>query len=603
MIRFLSLATLMSIGCTGEEPDDGKQRFTILHTNDWQSHMLGWGPNAEYTPDTTGDDSTVGGLARTKTLVESIRATSEHPVVLYDGGDWMAGALFQLLATSHAAELQMMQEIGYDAITIGNHEFDWGPAVLGDMIAHADSLGVEVPILAANIHPNTEDAGDDSLEAHFDSGRIQPTMVQELDNGLRLGLFGLLGDEAQSITPAIVPSGFSPQNEAGAAAVAELSAQDVDLIIAITHAGVTDNPTTSPDHVLAAAVPEIDIIVGGHSHTPLFEPQRQGNTLIVQAGAYTRYLGQLDLAWNGKKLEVEGYTLHELDDSLLGDDVVTSKVDDFIGALEVGPLAALGYTFDEPILDISGDMAVDSCQESGLGNLITDAYRIQANAADLADPIDFAFESQGLIRADLIAGTSGVEAFSDTFRVLPLGIGTDDVPGYGLVSFYVTAQEVKDVCEVTASISPSYGCDYFIEVSGMRCRLDTSKSSFNRARGVDVWDEASSDWVELDTSDDNTELYHVAVDSYVASLLGILEGLTYGAIIATAKDATGTPYASVDDMLIDADPTTDGIQELKLWQAVIAYAQTFEDTDGNGAPNVPDSYLQSAGRIIDISQE
>ena len=178
MIRFLSLATLIGIGCTGEEPDDGKQRFTILHTNDWQSHMLGWGPNAEYTPDTTGDDATVGGLARTKTLVESIRATSEHPVVLYDGGDWMAGALFQLLATSHAAELQMMQEIGYDAITIGNHEFDWGPAVLGDMIAHADSLGVEVPILAANIHPNTEDPGDDSLEAHFNSGRIQPTMVQ-----------------------------------------------------------------------------------------------------------------------------------------------------------------------------------------------------------------------------------------------------------------------------------------------------------------------------------------------------------------------------------------------------------------------------------------
>jgi 2',3'-cyclic-nucleotide 2'-phosphodiesterase (5'-nucleotidase family) len=89
---------------------DGLLRLTILHTNDWQSHMLGQGPNAEYSPDSTNDDSTIGGLARMSTLVSEIRGATDHPVVLYDGGDWMAGALFQLLATTHAAELQAARQ-------------------------------------------------------------------------------------------------------------------------------------------------------------------------------------------------------------------------------------------------------------------------------------------------------------------------------------------------------------------------------------------------------------------------------------------------------------------------------------------------------------
>ena len=128
------LVTWLVLACTGKPPvetgddtgssGDGKQRLTILHTNDWQSHVLGFGPNAEYTPDTTGDDLTFGGLARAKTLVDEIRGSTTHPVILLDGGDWMGGALFQELRASHAAELQMMEALGFDAITPGNHEED-----------------------------------------------------------------------------------------------------------------------------------------------------------------------------------------------------------------------------------------------------------------------------------------------------------------------------------------------------------------------------------------------------------------------------------------------------------------------------------------------
>ena len=436
----------------------------ILHTNDWQSHMLGFGPNAEYTPDTVNDDSTVGGLARVKTLVDQIRASSDNPVVLYDAGDWMSGALFQVLATSASAELHTMGELGYDATTIGNHEFDWGPNTLGTIISQADTFGVDVPILAANIHPSTESADDDALEAHFTSGRIQPTLIQELDNGLKLGLFGILGDEAQGITPGVAPSTFSPAVEAATTAVASLKDQGADIIIGITHSGVSIDTNVSEDHILAREVEGIDIIVGGHSHTPLAEPLEENGTIILQAGAYTQFLGELRVVWDGEKVAVDAYTLHQIDDSIPGDEGITTMVDGYIADINSGVLSDLGYTFDEPIMQISENMAGGGCEETGLGNMITDAYRTQLNANGIVPPVEFAFESQGLIRDPLIVGQSGIQGFSDVFRALGR-LWRRRAPGYGLVTFYVTGAELQDVCEVSASISPSYGCDYFIEIS------------------------------------------------------------------------------------------------------------------------------------------
>jgi 5'-nucleotidase len=575
---------------------DGKQRFVVLHTNDTHSHLVGWGPNAEYTPDSLNDDPTVGGVARAMTLISEIRASTTDQVLLFDAGDWMNGDVFMLLAQTNPAELQMFQALGYDAITLGNHELDQGPGFLGDMIAKADDLGVTVPIIASNVVANPDDPADDSLEAALDSGRIQSNMVLTLENGLRVGLFGLIGDDAQSITPGIAPASFAPQTETAQNAVADLQSQGVDLVFAISHSGVTEDPATSPDNLIAQAAPEINLIVGGHSHTALPGPLTEGDTTILQAGSYGQYVGEVHLAWDGATLEVESYTLHELDDTILGDSAVSASIEQFQAELDAGPLADLGYTTSQPIMNVPGNVQLTECTESGLGNFITDAYLTVANASDPADPVDFSFEAQGVIRDNMLAGNTGIQGFSDVFRVLPLGSGADDVPGYDLVDFYVTASEIQDVCEVTASISPSYGCNYFIEVGGLRCNLDMSHGSFNRARSIDRWNGTACE--PMDSSAANTELYHVVVDSYVASLMGILGGLTYDAITITAKDATGVPYASVDEMRFDADPATAGVQELKLWQALLQYGQAQPDTDGDGLSNVPDVYLGAQGRIV-----
>lgn len=576
--------------------DDGKLRVTILHTNDWQSHMLGFGPNAEYTPDTTGDDPTVGGLARIKTLADEIRASSGHPVLLVDGGDWMAGDLFQLLGPTHGAELQAMQLMGYDAVTLGNHEFDWGPDVLGQIITAGGANGATVPILAANTQPDAADPADDALEAHFASGRVQDTLVLTLDNGLSVGLFGIVGDEAGGLAPAAAPTLFLPAAEASADAVTTLEAQGVDLVVALTHAGVTDDPSTSPDEVLANAVPGIDLIVGGHSHTPLAEPRTANGTVIVQAGCHTQYLGQLDLAFDGTSWEVEAYTLHELDDTIPGDPAVTALIDGFVADLETGPLADLGYGFDQPVMELPGDVGYGECTEMPIGNFVTDAYLTVLNGVAGVDPIDVAFETQGVIREGLLRGNTGVQGFSDLFRVLPLGDGPDGRPGYPLVHFYVTASELADACEVTASVSPYYGCNYFVEHAGMRCTVDMLNTPFGRVEQIELWREGA--WQAIDITAANPELYHVAVDSYTASLMYTLEGLTSGLLVITPKDETGTPYADLEDAIFDAEPGSPAVDELKLWEALVRYGETLPDSDGDGLPDLPSSYLEPAGRIV-----
>jgi 5'-nucleotidase len=588
--------------CTGDSCDTGDTgaaplRLTLLHTNDWHSHLLGYGPDAEYTPGSTGDDATIGGLARIATLADEIRGASPDPVLMFDAGDWMEGSLFQILATSHAAELQVMQLLGYDAITLGNHEYSWGPGTLAAMIQRGDELGVTVPIVASNILPDDTSSADDALAALLDSGRIETTRVLTLDNGTTVGLFGILGEEAAAVAPGAAPVTFEEAAVAATRAVEDLQAQGVDLVVMLSHSGVTGDPSTSPDELIAAAVPGIDVIVGGHSHTTLTEPTVVGSTLILQAGSYARYLGQLDLVWDGTAWQMEGYTQHPIDDSIAGDPEVTAKVDELVAAMDAGPLATFGYGFADPVLHVSQDVLSTGCVETGLGHYVTDAYVAAMNATGPAAPIDFAFESHGVIRDGLSAGDSGVQAFSDLFRVMPLGFNATDQGGYPLVDFWVTAQELEGVCEVTASISPLFGCDYFIEMSsGLRCTVDMLGVPFTRVDTVEV--DLGGGWQTLDTSSANDTLYHVAVDSYVASLMGVLESLTSGLIAVTPKDAAGQPVAGVEGMIFDADPSTGAIDPLKLWQALVGYAETFEDADGDGIPELPTRYEEPTERIV-----
>ncbi|MEA3486618.1 MAG: metallophosphoesterase, partial [Thermodesulfobacteriota bacterium] len=112
---------------------DGKV-ITIVHTNDLHSHLLGFSPNIDYTPLETGDDKTVGGWARIATVIQDVKQDRSNPVLVVDAGDFLMGSLFHMLSREEAFELRLMKAMGYDVVTLGNHEFDLKPAGLARIL-------------------------------------------------------------------------------------------------------------------------------------------------------------------------------------------------------------------------------------------------------------------------------------------------------------------------------------------------------------------------------------------------------------------------------------------------------------------------------------
>ncbi len=169
----------------------GEKAFTIIHSNDLHSHLLGFSPNIDYTPYRTGDDETVGGWARIATVIKQIKKNRENPVLVLDAGDFLMGSLFHLLSREEAFELRLMKKMGYDVTTLGNHEFDLMPRGLARILTAADLRGQIPAIVHSNTVFSNESKKDDSLEEVFGKGIVRPYMVLEKE-GVRIGFFGIM---------------------------------------------------------------------------------------------------------------------------------------------------------------------------------------------------------------------------------------------------------------------------------------------------------------------------------------------------------------------------------------------------------------------------
>src|SRR5262249_27156885 len=151
-------------------PDAGTQTFQVvlLQTNDLHSYLEGHHPELDYTPATTGDDGTSGGMSRLARRISDARtAAGTTPVLLLDSGDFSMGTAFELLLTTQATELTEMGKLGYDAITLGNHELDWTPAALASALQVATANGFAVPIVASNLKldATSTDVGAQAVKA------------------------------------------------------------------------------------------------------------------------------------------------------------------------------------------------------------------------------------------------------------------------------------------------------------------------------------------------------------------------------------------------------------------------------------------------------
>jgi len=578
-----------------------EKTLTIIHTNDLHSRFLGFSPQLDYTPLQTGNDNTEGGWARVATVIQQEKGKRKNPVLILDAGDFLMGSLFHMLSREESFELRLMADMGYEVTTLGNHEFDLRPRGLARIITSAMSQGKTPQIVFSSAVFSRESTEDDSLERVFDQGWVKPYTVLEKE-GLRIGLFGLMGKDAAEVSPFAAPVTFKDPFEAAKDMVKVLRQDEkVDLIICLSHSGLGNGKRVSEDEELVKAVEGIDIVISGHSHTTLETPIVSQGAIIVQAGCYGKYVGVLDLGYENKAVEIKNYALRKIDDTVQGDPEIQSEIDMFIGWINERVLKEHGLSFWQVAAKTDFDLVIGE-EESNLGNLITDAIRWAVNRDDRdeRDPttkVAFAVESLGLIRDPILKGTTGNMAVCDIFNAIPLGIGMDDTMGYPLISFYLYGSEIKKALEILTSIYPIKGSDYFLQVSGLRFKYNPHRVIFDRVTDIEIGSEEEG-YEPLDYSAGNKRLYRCAANIYNATFLKIVGRFTFHILDIVPKDRKGSPIPDLKTARVDRDKDKPGIQELKEWVGVIDYIRSFTEGSGHTVAPVPEKYGGNLGRIV-----
>lgn len=610
----LLLAALcaLPVGAVAEGCTQETNVTTILFTHDLHSHFL---------PQPTAEGGESGGYARLKTVIDGERAMNPD-ALLVDGGDFSIGSLIQTLYTTQAAELRTMGAMGYDAVTIGNHEFDHKGVGFAEMLnsakaaqqaavelllvdarplenmdAYRERFGPVTPVLPTLLEANYAPADDNPDRAFIRSAMedygVTDCMTLER-GGVTYGLFGLMGVDSDECAPT---SGFTRTDAAKAAkrCVETLKGEGAEIIVCLSHSGTGDSLASSEDEELAKAVDGIDVIVSGHTHSTLAEPLVVNDTYIVSSGPYCQNLGSLTFSWDdGGEKRLLDYRLIPIDETVAEDPEIAGLVEQWKDMVGETYLARYGLTYDEVLTHTDYDLATPASavqENNGLGTLVSDAFLWAdrtLNAAYADSPHTVSVTADGVLRANLPAGDL-TDAMA--FDVLSMGVGEDGTSGFPLVAVYLTGKELKAAMEVDASVTPIMPAAQ-LYMSGAKYAFNTKRMFFNR-----VYDAALTD-VTFDESgtgnayeiDDNA-LYRVVTGMYSAQMLGTVKSKSMGLLSLEPKQANGTPVTNFTDcILYDANGN-----ELKEWYALAAYLEQF------GEDGLPDRYADPANGCKQVS--
>jgi len=568
-----------------------EQEVTIIFTHDLHDNLY------PFPIEEGGKTSLVGGYAKLATAIEEERNKHDN-TVLVDAGDFAMGTLFQTVFSTQAPTLRMMGEFGYDAVTFGNHEFDFRADGLAKSLLAAKESGDPVPhIVASNvIYPTDEndvmEAEISQLKDAMDAYGVTPYQIVERD-GIKIGIFGLLGEDAASNAPM---SGVEFENivEASQKVVEQLkSEENVDMIIALSHSGTSDQKKVSEDEELAEKVPDIDVIVSGHTHTFLEEPIVINDTVIGSTGEYGQNLGVMTLSRNtDDRWDLQKYELKQISNDLDEVDQVADKIETFKQAVQTEYLDYFDMEFDQVLGTTSFNITdfasmYDRHAEDPLGNLIGDAYIAAVSEHDDVDaePITAAVVPVGTIRNSLYEGNITV---SDVFNVSSLGIGPDKVSGYPLVEVYLTGKELKTVAEVDASVSPIMPSAQ-LYVAGLSYTFNPNRLIFNKVTDVKIKHQDGT----TETIDDN-KMYRVVAGLYSGQMLPVVSEKSFGLLSLVPKQQDGTPITNFEDHIMYMNDGTD--REIKEWYAIANYIASFHVK--NHLPEMPDYYAQPQQRKI-----
>ncbi|HOU19375.1 MAG TPA: bifunctional UDP-sugar hydrolase/5'-nucleotidase [Flexilinea sp.] len=532
-----------------------------------------------------------GGFARIKTIIDSVKKQNENTFVL-DGGDFSMGTLYQSVFSEKALELRLLGLMGYQATTIGNHEFDYRSDGLAKMLDAAKASNDPLPIIVqSNI--NWEASQGEYTEMLHKSmenyGVKKYAIIQAGD--LKAAVFGLMGKEAASYAPT---SGliFDDIVESSKEIVNEIKKnENVDLIIALSHSGTNSDPKSSEDEILAKEVPEIDVIISGHSHTYMDNPILIGDTAVVSAGEYGRFVGNLKLSKKeNNRWKVDQFTPIPVDESIEPDPDLQKTIDHYRESLN-SYIQLFGFDSYDQII-ARNPYPFDSVQalykdpvDNPLGNLISDSYVYEIKKVEGENyiPVDVAIVPVGIIRSTLNQGDIHVR---DAYEILSLGIGEDGISGYPLINVYLTGAELRMVAEIDASLSDLMSGTK-LYWSGLYSEFNPHRMILNRVVDVKLIGEDGS----LKDLDDK-KLYRVVAGLYSGQMLGAVESMSKGLLQLKPKDKDGNPLEGFSSVIIKNQSG----MEVKEWYAFADYLSSFEKTDG--ISTIPAKYSKSEGRKV-----
>ena len=453
-------------------------KLTILHTNDFHSRFE---PINKYDSGCNAEDNTegkcFGGSARLVTAVNEARGRAENSI-LVDGGDQFQGSLFYTYYKGKVAA-EFMNKLGYDAMTVGNHEFDDGPEVLSGFIDTVD-----FPVLMSNADIENEELLTEKLK--------KSTIIEI--GGEKIGLIGLTPedtDELASPGPNVV---FSDPVPAVQAEVDKLTSEGINKIIVLSHSGY------GVDQRVAQETSGVDVIVGGHSNTYLSNtsdkavgpyPTVVNGVQIVQAYAYGKFLGELNVTFddNGNVTEAVGEPLI-MDKSVTEDQAALDRISELAKPLDEirNKVVASASTA------IEGDRAVCRVQECEMGNLVADA--MLARVADQG--VQIAIANSGGLRASIDAGDV---TMGEVLTVLPFQntLSTFEINGQGIID--ALENGVSQVEDVKGR---------FPQVAGLTFTWDSSVAP-NEGRVSDVKVAEGDGFVPIDPQ----KTYLVVTNNYV----------------------------------------------------------------------------------------
>lgn len=446
--------------------------LNILHINDWHSRIEA---NNAYESTCSAEENSkgecIGGAARLVTAIADRRKALEgENILLLNGGDNFQGSLFYATYKG-TVEAEFLNLMKFDAMTVGNHEFDEGEEVLVPFLEK-----IEFPVLSANVHPDAQSKVGD---------RIKPSIILEV-GGEKIGIIGAVTTD----TPEIASPGpniqIADDIKAITAEVEKLEAQGINKIIALTHVGY------ERDKELIAQIPGIDIVVGGHSHSflsnhdekavgpypTMIDNPRGYKVPVTQAASYSKYLGEFKVTFddNGVVKQASGDPLF-LDNKIAEDPAVLARIKELSGPIEELMNKVVGE-FSSPV-----DGGRETCRavECAMGNLITDAIIDHTKGQG----VTIAIQNGGNIRASI---DRGPVTMGEVVTVLPFQ--------NTLATFQLTGQDLWDSIEAGLS-EIEEGKGKFPQVGGMRFSFDKSIApNQGRLQSIDVKD--GDQWVSLD---------------------------------------------------------------------------------------------------------